>query len=87
MIATWRLDLDRILRVFNVGSTSFAWLSLTPFPQTEPATNTHVVVSNIHRNTLKSRAGTSSQNSTVSGTCTRLPQSSYLPLPRLMPGQ
>ena len=34
MIATWRLDLDKILLVFNVSSTVSVRLSLTSYPQT-----------------------------------------------------
>ena len=48
-IASWRLDLNRILHVFNVRSACSVRQSLTPPPtQTELAINTHVVVSDTH---------------------------------------
>jgi hypothetical protein len=46
-IAAWKLDLDRILQVFNVGSVLSAWLLLTINFQTELAVNMHVTVSDI----------------------------------------
>ena len=45
-IATWRLDLDKILHVFNVRSVVSVWLSLTLRSQTELVIN--VTVSGIH---------------------------------------
>ena len=49
-IAAWKLDLNRILHVFNVRSVIFTQLSLTiPF-QTELAMNTHMTVSEMHHN-------------------------------------
>ena len=47
-IGGWKLDLNRILHVFNVRSVGFTWLSLTVPFQTELAINTHVTVSDIH---------------------------------------
>ena len=48
-IASWRLDLNRILHAFNVRSACSVRQSLTPPPtQTELAINTHVVVSDTH---------------------------------------
>jgi len=44
MIVTWRSDVDRTLRAFGVGSTVSAWLSLTPHPETELATNGYVLL-------------------------------------------
>jgi len=53
MIAVWGLDLNRILQVFNVRSATFTWMLLIiPF-QTELAINTHITVSNIHRDVSK----------------------------------
>jgi hypothetical protein len=50
-IAAWRLDLVRILNVFNVRSIVSVWLLLTLHSQTELAINTHTpMVSDIHRN-------------------------------------
>jgi len=56
MIAAWRSDLDRILRVFNVSSTVPARPSLTPHPQTELATNTRTTVSDIHHGVANTHA-------------------------------
>ena len=47
-IAAWRLELNRILHVFNVRSFSSSLPSLTVRFQTELAINTHVVVSNTY---------------------------------------
>ena len=47
-IGAWKLDLNRILHVFNVCSVIFTWLSLTVPFQTELAVNTHVAVSDVH---------------------------------------
>jgi len=51
-IATWRLDLDRTLHVFNVRSVPPARLPLTIHFQTELAINTNVVVSDVHHDVL-----------------------------------
>ena len=56
MIATWRLDLNRILHVFNVCSTNSIWASLTIYFQTELAMNTIVVVSDIHHDVTSTHA-------------------------------
>jgi len=62
-IAGWRLDLDRILNVFNVRSVVFVWPLLTINFQTElvlnthvAVTNTHILVSDVHRDVLDTRA-------------------------------
>jgi hypothetical protein len=61
-IASWRLDLNRILHIFNVRPVVVVWLSPTVYFQTELAidtnanvsdvrrdvTNTHTVVANTH---------------------------------------
>ena len=72
-ITAWKLDLNRILHVFNVCSAIAAWLSLTDHSQTELAVNTHVLVSDartmvsdIHRNMLTSQEGTDKQHRPVS---------------------
>jgi len=55
-IATWRSDLNSILLVFNVRSVAPTRLSLiVPF-QTELVINTHMTVSDIHRNSLRARS-------------------------------
>ena len=46
-IAAWRLDLNRILQVFNVRSITSSPPLLTICFQTELAINTHIAVSNI----------------------------------------
>ena len=51
-IATWRLELNRILHVFNVRSIASVWPLLTVCFQTELAMNTHIVVSGIHHNVV-----------------------------------
>ena len=47
-IAAWRLDLGRILDVFNVRSIVPAWHSLTLHSQTELIINIHGTVSDTH---------------------------------------
>ena len=46
-IAAWRLELNRILHIFNVRSVTYARPLLTVHFQTELAVNTNVVVSDI----------------------------------------
>jgi len=57
-ISTWKLDLNRILHVFNVRSVISVRPLLTVDLQTELAINTHVIVSDIHRTMLKGQEGT-----------------------------
>ena len=66
VIAAWRVDLDRILRVFNVCSVVVVRLSLTVHVQTELAINTHTMVSEIHHNILKGQEGADDQHQSVS---------------------
>ena len=80
VIAGWKLDLDRILRIFNVCSVVAVWLLLTVHVQTELAINTHgmvsdvhhdvantrTMVSEIHRNMLKGQEGADDQHQSVS---------------------
>ena len=79
-IAAWRLDLNRILHIFNVRPAIAGWPLLTAHSQTELAintrlavsdvhhgvVNTHTMVSAIHRNMLKSQEGTDDQLQLVS---------------------
>ena len=81
-IATWKLDLNRILHIFNVRPAIVVWPLLTgiAYSQTELAINTHVVVSDVrhgianthtlvsemHRNMLKGQEGTDDQLRLVS---------------------
>ena len=48
-ITAWRLDLNRILHIFNVRSLTIIWALLIDCFQTELAIITNVVVSDIHR--------------------------------------
>ena len=102
-MVTWKLDLNRILHVFNVRSVAAAWLLLIDHSQTELAINTHVLVSDvhqgfvithnmvsdIHRNILKGQEGTEDQHWSVSNICTPFHhQMNKRPLlPRRRPGQ
>ena len=47
-IASWRLDLNRVLRVLKVRSIAFASLLLTPPSQTELKTNARAIGSDVH---------------------------------------
>jgi len=60
-ITTWKLDLNRILHVFNVRSIISVRPFLTVHLQTELAMNTHVIVSDLHRNMLKGQERTDGQ--------------------------
>jgi len=94
-IATWKLDLNRILHVFNVCSVIAVWPLLTTHSQTEFAintnsiasdvrygiVNTHTMVSDIHRNMLKSQEGTYNRLMSVSDIRTPLRHQIYKPLP------
>jgi len=102
-IATRKLDLNRILHIFNVRSVITAWLSLTVHLQTELAINTHVIVSDvhhgvvnthvmvseIHRSVVKGQGGIDDQHRLVSDICTpfRRRLNKRLPPPRHKPGQ
>jgi len=48
-IASWRLDLNRILHVFDVRSVTPVWTSLTPHSQTESRIDTHATGSDAHQ--------------------------------------
>ena len=65
-IAAWKLDLGRILQVFNVGSIIFTWSSLTDLFQTELVMNIHVAVSDMHQDVSKIREEIGSQVHPVS---------------------
>ena len=54
-IATWRLDLNRILHVFNVCGVTSARPPLTAQFQTELAINTNVTVSDVQRDVLNTQ--------------------------------
>ena len=55
-VAAWKLDLNRILHVFNVCSVTFARSSLTVRFQTELAINTNVVVSDVRKGVYDTQA-------------------------------
>ena len=83
-IATWRVDLNRILHVFNVCGVTPARPSLTAHFQTELAINTHTIVSNIHRTIVDSQEVADGKNRSVSAIL--LPYSlpnQHSPLPRV----
>ena len=72
-IAGWKLDLNRILHVFNVRSVISVWLLLTVDHQVELVINIHVDVSNtrtmvsdIHRTVVKGQEGSGGKNVLVS---------------------
>ena len=65
-IATWRLELNRILQVFSVRSITVPWPPLTDPFQTELALNTSVAVSDIHRILVGGEGGTDGKNPLVS---------------------
>jgi LysM repeat protein len=48
-VASWRLDLNRILHIFNVRPIFSAWLSPTVHLQTELAIDTNANVSDVRR--------------------------------------
>ena len=66
-IAAWKLDLDRILQVFNVSSIIPSWSSLTVSLQTELIMNTHIAVSDMRHDVLEIRSDVSGIHSDVSG--------------------
>jgi len=102
-IPTWKLDLNRILHIFNVCPVIAVWPLLTTHSQTELAINTnlvvsdvrhgvistHTMVSDMHRNMLKSQEGHDIQLRLVSDIRILSHQRIYkrLPLPRHKPGQ
>jgi len=65
-IAAWKLDLNRILHVFNVRSIIFVWRLLTRDPQTELAIIGHVAVSEIHATVSETHATASETHAIVS---------------------
>lgn len=76
-IAAWRLDLNRILHIFNVRFITSLPTFLTIRLQTELAINTHVavvntqnIVSDIHRTIVERQEGGEGGNATVSYHCT-----------------
>ena len=65
-IAAWRMNLDRILQIFNVRlmAPSLPTLLTTNF-QTELALHTHVAVFDIHRTMVKGQEWSDTGNQTV----------------------
>ena len=86
LIVAWKLDINKILHVFNVCLVAFTWASLILPLQTELALNTHTLVSDIHRNVLTNQQGSDSQHRQVSATF--YPSAiECSPYPRLESGQ
>ena len=78
-IAGWRLELDRLLQVFNVSPTGYLWLLLTLHPQTELTITTHVivsdtqaVVSDVHRGVVNTQTIVSKVDHTVTSSHTMI---------------
>ena len=69
-IGGWKLDLNRILHVFNVRSVVSVRLLLTLHFQTELAINTHVTVSEIHHDVVNTHAIVSELGHNVTSTHT-----------------
>ena len=66
-IAAWRSDLDRILHVFEVRSTTHPLPTLlTVHPQTELALHTHMAVSDVRQGVLDVRQGVANTHGLVS---------------------
>ena len=77
-IAGWKLDLTKILLIFNVSFPISVWPSLTVHSQTELAINTnvtvastHVIVSDIHRTMVENQRVSEGNNWSVSLTRTQ----------------
>jgi len=70
-IAAWRVELNRILHVFNVRSIALTWSSLTVHFQTELVVNIHVVVSDIRHDVSKIREENGGQVRSVSASQVR----------------
>jgi hypothetical protein len=68
MIAAWRLDLNRILHVFNVRSISLSPPLLTICFQTELAINTHVAVADVRHDVASTHSIVSDVQHTVAST-------------------
>jgi len=66
-IAAWKLDLIRILQVFNVRSAGSGRAPLIASFQTELTLSAHTMVSDIHQNMLKSSKITGDKDQVVSG--------------------
>ena len=67
-IASWRLDLNRILHVFNVSSVTSVWPLLTICFQTELSINTNIAVSDVHRDVTNAQTIVSNTQIVVSDT-------------------
>ena len=68
-LAAWKLDLIRILQVFNVRSAGSVRLPLIASFQTELALSAHTMVSDMHQNMLKSCEDIGGKDLAVSGVC------------------
>ena len=72
-IATWGLDLNRILHDFHVCSVIFVWRLLIFRFQTELWINTHPRVSDAHKNAANKHAIVSDVHPNISNTRTVVP--------------
>ena len=66
-ISAWKLDLNRILHVFNVRSLVFTRISLIVSFQTELAVNTHVTVSDMRHDMSGIRSDVSKIREEIGG--------------------
>ena len=85
MIGAWKLDLIKILHIFNVRSVGSYPPSLTSPLQTQLTVNTNAMVSDIHRSVVAGQGGTDGQYRSVSTTSYRS-TTTYSPPPRPKPG-
>lgn len=65
----WELDLNRIIHVFNVRPVAFTWAPLIILSQTELVMNTHVIVSEVRHDALKTWGEIDGQVHSVSTSC------------------
>ena len=65
-IANWRLDLNKVLLLFNVSSAVFSWPALTVHTQTELGLNIYVTVSDVRDGVAKTHATVADTHAAVS---------------------
>jgi len=69
-IPAWKLDLNRILHIFNVCPVITVWPSLITHSQTELAINTTLIVSDVHHGVVNTQAMVSDVHHDVTNTHT-----------------
>jgi hypothetical protein len=67
-ISTWKLELDKALRAFNVRSVRFVYSPLNVLLQTELSIHTHLVVSDVRRDVVNTQAMVSDVRCDISKT-------------------